>query len=224
MGCWKQLPAPQWENLLQTLVWKLTRTASSPARWESSSVVPWELRPSLGARLGMRLHPSGPVAPALGCHPQPSSNTSSTPLLSWKTRHLHCCSDRRSSTAVKEGSFILKEALFLTVLALWHGSSQHSPPGLPAMWDSPAAVQKNSPLHTCDRDLKCCRQGPEGVEPGESDGVLRRGQPLRARTVSGVGFPRARKRWSSLCLCFEGGAQESPRCAGPLCTAVPQEL
>lgn len=41
----------------------------------------------------------------------------------------------------------------------------------------------------CDRDLKCCLQSPKEVEPGESYGVLRRGQSPRARAESGVGFP-----------------------------------
>lgn len=41
----------------------------------------------------------------------------------------------------------------------------------------------------CDGDLKCCLKSPEGIEPCENYGMLRRGQSPRAGKVSGVGFP-----------------------------------
>lgn len=54
----------------------------------------------------------------------------------------------------------------------------------------------------CDGDLKCCLQGPEGVEPRENYGMARKRQSLRARAGWGLGFPGSRRRLV-LCLWFE---------------------
>lgn len=129
--------------------------------------------------------------PQAVCHLQPSSHTSSTPLLSSPEKQGVCIAAVTGALPLLEAVGVLSLGKHFSSPRLWHGWSQHSPPGFPVMWDSPAAVQKNSPLQIYDGDLKFCLQGPEGVEPGESCGVLRRGQPLRARRGSGVGFPES---------------------------------
>lgn len=160
--------------------------ASSPARWESSSFVPWELRPSLGARLGVRHWHCGTCPRLSVTHSHPHTHP---PLLSSPEKQGVCIAAVTGALPLLEAVRVLSLGKHFSSPRLWHGWSQHSPPGFPVMRDSPAAVQKNSPFQICDGDLKFCLQGPEGVEPGESYGVLRRGQPLRARRGSGVGFP-----------------------------------
>lgn len=112
----------------------------------------WELNPSLGARLGVGLHSSGTVTPALGCHPQPSSHTSL-----WKTRCVHCCSDRSSPIALRERGFILKETLFLTMALAQLGPAQ--PTWLSCRVGFPCSCTEKLLISDCDGDLKCCLQG-----------------------------------------------------------------